>query len=96
MSLVKNKISNGVKKIRERKKIYKPLLLREEALVDYKVHQSIVNNNLKSIKKDYGMFFTPERIVDFMISLIDHGLLRKERGTDKKDIAILEPACGLA
>ncbi len=59
--------------------------------MDYKVHQNIVNNNLKGIKKDYGMFFTPEHIVDFMVNLIDIS-----KCTDKKDITILEPACGLA
>lgn len=80
-----------MKEIKYRQKRYKPLLVREEALVDYKVHQSIVNNNLKGIKKDYGMFFTPERIVDFMVNLID-----VTKYADKKDITILEPACGLA
>jgi adenine-specific DNA-methyltransferase len=50
-----------------------------------------MNNNLKEIKKDYGIFFTPERIVDFMVNLIE-----PTRYIDKKDIAILEPACGLA
>ena len=85
-----------MKKIKYRQKRYKPLLIREDALVDYKVHQNIVNNNLKGIKKDYGMFFTPERIVDFMVNLIDPALSKKERGTGKKNISILEPACGLA
>ncbi len=80
-----------MKRIKYRQKRYKPLLVREEALVDYKVHQDIVNNNLKGIKKDYGIFFTPERIVNFMINLIDI-----TKYTDKKDITILEPACGLA
>ena len=80
-----------MKKIKYQQKGYKPLLVREEALVDYKVHQSIVNNNLMGIKKDYGMFFTPERIVDFMVNLID-----VTKYTDKKDITVLEPACGLA
>lgn len=80
-----------MKRIKYRQKRYKPLLVREEALVDYKVHQGILNNNLKSIKKDYGMFFTPEYIIDFMVNLID-----VTKYADKKDIAILEPACGLA
>lgn len=80
-----------MKKIKYRQKRYKPLLVREDALVDLKVHQSIVNNNLKGIKKDYGMFFTPERIVDFMVNLID-----TTKYSNKRDIAILEPACGLA
>jgi adenine-specific DNA-methyltransferase len=85
-----------MKRIKYRQKRYKPLLIREDALVDYEVHQNIVNNNLKGIKKDYGMFFTPESIVDFMVNLIDPALSKKERGIAKKDIAILEPACGLA
>lgn len=80
-----------MKKIKCLQKRYKPLLVKEEALVDYKVHQDIVNNNLKGIKKDYGIFFTPERIVDFMVNLID-----VTKYSDKKDITILEPACGLA
>ena len=54
-------------------------------------HQGIMNNNLKNVKKDYGIFFTPECIVDFMVNLIE-----PTRYIDKKDIAILEPACGLA
>lgn len=80
-----------MKKIKYQQKRYKPLLVREEALVDYKVYQRIVNDNLKDVKKDYGMFFTPERIVDFMVNLID-----VTKSIDKKDITILEPACGLA
>lgn len=80
-----------MKRIKYQQKRRKPLLIRENALVDYKIHQNIVNNNLKGIKKDYGMFFTPERIVDFMVNLID-----VTKYTDNKDIAILEPACGLA
>jgi len=55
----------------------------EEALVDYELHQSIVNNNLKGVKKNYGMFFTPERIVDFMVNLID-----TTKYTDKKGIKV--------
>lgn len=81
----------NMKKIKYQQKKYKPLLVREEALVDYKFHQDIMNNNLKDIKKDYGIFFTPERIVDFMVNLIDI-----TKYTNKEDIAILEPACGLA
>ncbi|MEM5803112.1 MAG: N-6 DNA methylase, partial [Candidatus Aenigmatarchaeota archaeon] len=68
----------------------KPLLIREEVL-DYKDHQLIVNNSIKNIKKDYGIFFTPEWVVDFMVNLIDFS-----KHTDKKNIAVLEPACGLA
>lgn len=69
----------------------KPLLIREKELVDYKIHQEIVNNSVKAIKKDYGIFFTPEEVVNFMVNLIDIS-----KFTNKKDITILEPACGLA
>lgn len=85
------KSNKNTKSIKYRQKRYKPLLVRENAFVDFKIHQSIVNNNLKGIKKDYGMFFTPERIIDFMVNLIDNAKYK-----DKKTIAILEPACGLA
>lgn len=60
-------------------------------LLDHKAYQSIVNDNLKDIKKDYGVFFTPEHIIDFMVNLIDAG-----KYTDKNNVMILEPACGLA
>lgn len=80
-----------MKKIKYRQKRYKPLLVREKVLEDYKIHQDILNNNLKNVKKDYGMFFTPEHIVDFMVHLMD-----SSKFTNKEDINILEPACGLA
>ena len=69
----------------------KRLLVREDVLVDYKIHQNIVNNNLKGVKKDYGMFFTPEWVVDFMVNLIN-----VPQYLSKKEISIIEPACGLA
>jgi adenine-specific DNA-methyltransferase len=80
-----------MKKIKYQPKRYKPLLVREKTIADYKVYQDIVNNNLKNIKRDYGIFFTPEWIVDFMVNLIDVA-----KYTNKNDITILEPACGLA
>jgi adenine-specific DNA-methyltransferase len=73
------------------RRAWKPQLVREEILGNYKVHQDTINNHLKGIKKDYGLFFTPERIVDFMVDLID-----TSKFSGKKGIAILEPACGLA
>jgi adenine-specific DNA-methyltransferase len=78
-------------KIKYQIKKSKPLLVREEVMADYRIRQNIVNNNLQAIKKAYGMFFTPEWVVDFMVNLIDAG-----RYTDKNDLFILEPACGLA
>ncbi|OQA92108.1 MAG: Modification methylase TaqI [Elusimicrobia bacterium ADurb.Bin231] len=83
------KVPKKQKKYLQKKKNY--LLIKENNLVDYKLHQDIVNNNLKGVKKDYGMFFTPERIVDFMVNLIDMDRLEK-----KNNVNILEPACGLA
>ena len=68
----------------------KTSLIREEVITAYRVCQDLINDDLKSIKKDYGMFFTPEWVVDFMINLIDLSKL------DKSNVAILEPACGLA
>ena len=66
-------------------------MVKENAAVNFQLHQSKINNNLKDVQKDYGIFFTPERIVDFMVGLID-----KNRYANKNSIYILEPACGLA
>jgi len=43
-------------------------------------------------RKDFGIFFTPDWVVDFMIELIPQELLSNSGRT----IYILEPACGLA
>ncbi|MEW6041111.1 MAG: N-6 DNA methylase, partial [Elusimicrobiota bacterium] len=64
--------------------------VRESLPIDILPHQEIVNNQLKDIKKDYGMFFTPEWVVNFMVSLVDIAGLK-----NKKKFNILEPACGL-
>lgn len=50
----------------------------------------LVNNRVKNIKKEYGIFFTPEWVVDFMVNLIN------SQSKNRKNITILEPACGLA
>jgi len=50
-----------------------------------------LDNIIKHNKKDYGIFFTPAYIIDFIISLIDEEYLN-----NKKNINILEPASGLA
>jgi len=50
-------------------------------------YEQLVNNKLKEIKKDFGIFFTPEWVVDLMVNMIE------VKGTQLK---ILEPACGLA
>jgi len=47
------------------------LVKQEKTLINYNLHQSIVNNDLRDIKRDSGMFFTPEWIVDLMVNLID-------------------------
>ena len=56
--------------------------------VDIEVHAIAANNKIKRIKKDWGIFFTPQWVVDFMVNLID------ERNLDAKNAKILEPACG--
>ncbi len=57
--------------------------------IDIKVHATIANNKVKHIKKDWGIFFTPQWIVDFMVNLIDG------RNLDTSSVKILEPACGI-
>ncbi len=44
---------------------------------------------IKSIKNDKGIFFAPDSVIDFMVGLIDEKIL------NKKEIYILEPACGM-
>jgi len=68
----------------------KQLLIREGITSTF-AYQPAINDLLENDKKDYGIFFTPERIVDFMVNLID-----TSRFANKQDINILEPACGLA
>lgn len=76
--------------MKSQRKRERPLLIKEQAL-DYQTHQFVLNKNLRKIKKDYGIFFTPEWVVDFMVNLINIDKLQS-----KKNITILEPACGLA
>lgn len=52
-------------------------------------HEVLVNNRIRNVKKEYGIFFTPERVVDFMVSLINQEI------ESEKCLTILEPACGL-
>jgi adenine-specific DNA-methyltransferase len=67
------------------------LVNQDKTLMDFNLHQSIVNSDLRDIKRDSGMFFTPEWIVDLMVNLIDD-----TNYVEKECIKILEPACGLA
>ncbi|MDD5407727.1 MAG: N-6 DNA methylase, partial [Candidatus Cloacimonas acidaminovorans] len=67
------------------------LVNQDKTLMDFNLHQSIVNSDLRDIKRDSGMFFTPEWIVDLMVNLIDD-----TNYVEKEGIKILEPACGLA
>ncbi len=91
-----DKILAMKKKIKIKKTTYgfnkdRSLLIKDHVFNSYQNHQIIVNNTVKNVKKDYGIFFTPERIVDMMVNLID---IRKL--VYRKEINILEPACGLA
>ncbi len=53
------------------------------------IHAARVNNKIKHIKKDWGIFFTPQWVVDFMVNLIDEDKLKFT------NLNILEPACGI-
>jgi adenine-specific DNA-methyltransferase len=66
-------------------------MIREDTTAILTSYQTTINNNLKDTKRDYGIVFTPERIVDLMVNLIDPLLY-----ANQKHINILEPACGLA
>jgi len=57
--------------------------------IDIEVHAAIANNKVKHIKKDWGIFFTPQWVVDFMVNLID------EKNLNMSSIKVLEPACGI-
>ncbi len=57
--------------------------------IDIEVHAIAANNKVRHIKKDWGIFFTPQWVVDFMVSMID------ERNLDTRSVKILEPACGM-
>ncbi len=53
------------------------------------VHVERVANKVKHIKKDWGIFFTPQWVVDCMVNLIDENKL------NLTNLKILEPACGI-
>ncbi len=57
--------------------------------IDIEVHAIAANNKVRHIKKDWGIFFTPQWVVDFMVNLID------ERNLNTDSVKILEPACGI-
>lgn len=52
-------------------------------------HTRVIDEILQSAKKDFGVFFTPVWVVEFMINLIDKDIL------SEREISVLEPACGL-
>lgn len=66
------------------------LLIKEETLQHLFTYETILNANLRKVRKDYGIFFTPQHIVDLMVGLIDY------QRFEEKEVNILEPACGLA
>lgn len=57
--------------------------------INVETHTAIVNSKVKHIKKDWGIFFTPQWVIDFMTTLID------EERLDINNLKILEPACGI-
>ena len=48
-----------------------------------------ISEKIEPIKKDFGIFFTPQWVIDFMVGLIDVSLL------SGGNLSLLEPACGV-
>lgn len=71
----------------------KALLIKEDSF-GYIQHRLVLEQRLSQVKKDYGLFFTPEWVVKFMVNLVDYKLL-EEKIINGEDVKILEPACGL-
>ncbi len=57
--------------------------------MDIEIHARVVDRRVKKIKKDWGIFFTPQWVVDFMVSLLN------KRDFGKGTIRLLEPASGV-
>jgi len=49
-----------------------------------------ISNLIEDVKKDFGIYFTPDWVIEYMISLID------TKYENCENIRILEPACGIA
>ncbi len=57
--------------------------------IEIENHAAYINHKIKHIKKDWGIFFTPQWIVDIMVNLVD------EKRSNINNLKILEPACGI-
>ncbi len=57
--------------------------------IDIEIHTAIINKKVKHVKKSWGIFFTPQWVIDLMVSLIDEDRLCLT------NLKILEPACGI-
>ncbi len=57
--------------------------------VDVETHAALIDGKLRGIKKDWGIFFTPQWVVDFMVNMIDEDMV------NLNELKILEPACGI-
>jgi adenine-specific DNA-methyltransferase len=53
-------------------------------------HILTMNDRVKQARKDLGIFFTPQWVVDFMINLIEEDKLN-----ELSNVNLLEPACGM-
>ncbi|MDQ7082424.1 MAG: N-6 DNA methylase [Aquificota bacterium] len=49
----------------------------------------IISEKIEPIRKDFGVFFTPQWVIDFMVDLID------ETSLSDRSLSLLEPACGV-
>jgi len=53
-------------------------------------HILTMNDRVRRARKDLGVFFTPQWVVDFMVNLIE-----EEKLNELSNINLLEPACGM-
>ena len=58
----------------------------KKEIISLNDHENLINEQLKDVKKSYGMFFTPEWVVKFILEMIDF---------KQKRLKILDPAFGL-
>lgn len=58
--------------------------------MDVETHAAMISDKIKHIKRSWGIFFTPQWVVDFMVALLDNDQINKAH-----HIKLLEPACGI-
>ena len=57
---------------------------RLSGIMNHKDIEESIRDKFESVRKKFGLFFTPEEIIDIMVQISDY-----------KEGKVLEPACGL-